>query len=162
MRGPLLWLLLLAAVPAPLAAQRDADSQPRAVIREKIERRFAERVKAELDLTDEQAAKLKTVATEHGGRRRELRQRERELRAALDAQITDNATANQDSVAKLTRELLDLRVRYAENWRQEMSKLGFLTPVQRAKLLVLREQLLQKVHEMRGHHEGFRHRRDGH
>lgn len=162
MRGPLLWLLLLAAVPAPLAAQSDPDSQPRAAIREKIERRFAERVKAELDLTDEQAAKLKTVATEHGGRRRELRQRERQLRGALDAQIAADASADQDSVAKLTRELLDLRVRYAENWREEMSKLGFLTPVQRAKLLVLRERLLQKVHEMRGDHEGFRHRRDGH
>jgi hypothetical protein len=61
----------------------------------------------------------------------------------------------------LTRELLDLRVRYAESWRDEMNQLSFLTPVQRARLLVLRERLLQRVHEMRGDHRGFRHRRDG-
>jgi Spy/CpxP family protein refolding chaperone len=163
MRRSVLCVLLLAAAAGPLAAQGEADSQPGAPrLRERIERRFAERVKTELNLTEEQAARLKSVATEHGGHRRELRHRERDLRAALDAQIRDGATANPDSVARLTKELLDLRVRYAESWRAEMQQLSFLTPVQRARLLVMRERLLQKVHEMRDDHRGFRHRRDGH
>jgi hypothetical protein len=59
----------------------------------------------------------------------------------------------------MTRELLELRVRYAESWREEMNQLTFLTPVQRARLLVLRERLLQRVHEMRDHHGG-QHRRE--
>ncbi len=114
-------------------------------------------------LSDEQAAKLKAIATEHGGRRRELRHRERDLRAALDGQIQDGTTSDQDSVARLTRELLDLRVEYAESWREEMGKLSpFLTPVQRARLLVMRERLIQRVHEMRGDRRGFRHGGDGH
>jgi LTXXQ motif family protein len=162
MRAPLLCLLLL-GLAGPLAAQGEADSQPRASgLRERVEKRFSERVKAELNLSDEQTARLKTVAKTHGKHRKELRQRERDLRAALDAQIRDGATANADSVARLTRDLLDLRVEYAESWRVEMKELGFLTPVQRARLLLLRERLLQRVHEMRGDHEGFRHRRDGH
>jgi Spy/CpxP family protein refolding chaperone len=168
MRSSVFCGLLLAAVAGPLAAQVEHDTHPPATaLRERIERRFAERVKQELDLTDEQATRLKSVATEHGRHRKELRHRERDLRAALDSQIREGATANPDSVARMTKELLDLRVRYAESWREEMDQLSpFLTPVQRARLLVLRERLLQRVHEMRGDHQGdhrgFRHRGDGH
>lgn len=164
MHGMVLCLLLLAGAAGPLTAQGEPDTLPRSKeLRGRIEQRFAERVKQELGLTDDQAAKVKAIATEHGGRRRELRHRERELRAGLDAQIRDGATSDQDSVARLTRELLDLRVEYAESWREEMGKLSpFLTPVQRARLLVLRERLIQKVHEMRGDQRGFRHRGDSH
>ncbi len=163
MRGLALGVLLLAAAGRPLTAQGGPDSLPPSKeLRGRIEQRFAERVKQELALTDEQAARLKTIAKEYGGRRRELRHRERELRRSLDAQIDDGATAHQDSVARLTRELLALRVEYAESWRKEMGQLGFLTPVQRARLLVMRELLMQRVHEMRRDHRGLRHRGDGH
>ena len=164
MRGPALCVLLLAAAAGPLAAQAEHDTLPRSrALRERIEQRFAVRVKEELALSDEQATRLKAIATEYGGRRRELRHRERDLRAALDGQIRDGTTSDPDSVARLTRELLDLRVKYAESWREEMDKLSpFLTPVQRARLLVMRERLIQRVHEMRGKHRGFRHRGDGH
>jgi Spy/CpxP family protein refolding chaperone len=163
MRRPALWLLVFAAAAGPLAAQQP-DTLPRSrELRARIEQQFAEQVKQELALSEEQAARLKTIATEYGGRRRELRHRERDLRAALDAQIRDGTTSDQDSVARLTRELLDLRVEYAECWREEMGKLSpFLTPVQRARLLVMRERLIQRVHEMRGEHRGYRHRGDGH
>jgi Spy/CpxP family protein refolding chaperone len=162
MRGLALGFLLLAAMAGPLAAQGERDTHPRAMeLRDRIERQFAERVKEELGLTDEQAAKLKAIATQHGGHRREFRRREQDLRAALDAQIGGTATSDQDSVARLTKELLDLRVEYAESWRMEMGELSsFLTPVQRARLLVLRERLLQRVHEMRNERRGFRGRGD--
>jgi Spy/CpxP family protein refolding chaperone len=164
MRGPALCVLLLAAAAGPLAAQAEHDTLPRSrALRERIEQRFAVRVKEELALSDEQATRLKAIATEYGAHRRELRHRERDLRAALDGQIRDGTTSDQDSVARLTRELLDLRVEYAESWREEMGKLSpFLTPVQRARLLVMRERLIQRVHEMRGERRGFRHRGDGH
>ena len=163
MRGLVLCCLVVAAVAAPLAAQarHDTAAGPREM-RGRIEQRFAERVKQELDLTDEQAARLKVIATEHGDRRRELRRRERELRSALDGQIGSGEAADHDSVGRLTRDLLDLRVRYAESWREEMRGMEFLTPVQRARLLVMRERLLQRVHEMRDERRGFRHRGDAH
>ena len=164
MRGPALWVLLLAAAAGPLAAQAEPDTLPRSrALRDRIEQRFAVRIKQELALSDEQATRLKAIAMEYGARRRELRHRERDLRAALNGQIRDGTTSDQDSVARLTRELLDLRVEYAESWREEMGKLSpFLTPVQRARLLVMRERLIQRVHEMRGERRGFRHRGDGH
>jgi hypothetical protein len=161
MRWMVLGGLLLATGAAPLAAQEEGDSHPPVTeLRGRIERRFAERVKAELGLSDEQSARLKSVAMEHGRRRKELRHRERDLREALEHQIGDGATANPDSVARMTRELLELRVRYAESWREEMNQLSFLTPVQRARLLVLRERLLQRVHEMREDHRRDHRRED--
>ena len=163
MRGFKICLLLLGAAIGPLAAQDVPDSHPRAGhLRDKIEKRFADRVKAELELTDEQAVRLKAIAMEHAGRRRELRHRERDLRTALDAQLRAGEGADQDSVGQLTRDLLDLRIQYAESWREEMGKLGFLSSAQRARLLVMRERLLQRAHEMREDRRGFRHGGDGH
>jgi Spy/CpxP family protein refolding chaperone len=150
-------LLLFGAVAAPLVAQEPDASHRGARLRERIEHRFAERIKTELDLTEEQAAKLKDVAKENGGRRRELRRRERALTSALDDQLEAGQAADQDSVARLTRELLDLRVEYARSWREEMGKLTFLTPVQRARLMIMRDHLLQRVHRMREERRGFRH-----
>ena len=155
-----LCLLLLAAAAGPLPAQ-EGPPHHRDRLRERVEHRFAERIRTELDLTDEQAAKLKAVARENGARRRELRRRERALTGALDMQLRPGAAADQDSVARLTGELLDLRVEYAESWREEMGKLTFLTPEQRARLLLMRDRLLQRVHEMREDRRGFRHRGDG-
>jgi Spy/CpxP family protein refolding chaperone len=152
----LLTLLLLTAA-APLAAQEPGPPGHGKPLRDRIERRFAERIKAELDLTDEQAARLREVAKENGSRRHDLRHRERDLRDALDEQLRAGEQADQDSVARLTRELLDLRIEYAESWREEMNRLSFLTPVQRARLMVMRDRLLHRVHEMRGERRGFRH-----
>jgi Spy/CpxP family protein refolding chaperone len=153
-------LLLLVGASAPLLAQQP-DTPPRGpVLRERIERRFSERIKDELDLTDEQAAKLKDVARKNGPRRKELRRRERALYAALDRQL-EAGPADQDSVARMTRELLDLRVEYAEGLRTEMGKLTFLTPVQRAKLMIMRDRLLHRVHEMREDGRGYRHHGHG-
>jgi len=150
-------LLLLTGAAAPLLAQAP-DTQPGGpVLRERIERRFSERIKAELDLTDEQAVKLKAVAKENGSRRRELRRRERALYAAIDQQLEAGEKADQDSVARMTREMLDVRVEYAQSLRDEMGKLTFLTPVQRAKLMAMRDRLLHRVHEMREDRRGYRH-----
>jgi Spy/CpxP family protein refolding chaperone len=154
----LLSFFLLAGAAAPILAQQP-DTQPGGpALRERVERRFSERIKEELSLTDEQAAKLKEVAKENGSRRRELRRRERTLYAAIDRQLAAGEQADQDSVARMTREMLDLRVEYAQSLRDEMGKLTFLTPVQRAKLMAMRDRLLHRVHEMREERRAYRHR----
>ena len=53
--------------------------------------------------------------------------------------------------------MLDLRVEYAQSIRQEMGKLSFLTPVQRARLMIMRDHLLHRVHEMRDDRRAYRH-----
>jgi Spy/CpxP family protein refolding chaperone len=153
----LLSLLLVAGPAAPLFAQQPDSPPGGPALRERIERRFSERIKEELDLSDEQAVKLKEVAKENGSRRRDMRRRERALYAAIDQQLDAGEKADQDSVAHMTRELLDLRVEYAQSIRQEMGKLSFLTPAQRARLMIMRDHLLHRVHEMRDDRRAYRH-----
>jgi capsule polysaccharide export protein KpsE/RkpR len=122
-------------------------------MREQVQQRFAERVKEELKLTGDQASRLRTTTESFAGQRQELRTREHALRKALADQLRPGIAANNDSVAKLTEQLVDLRVRYAETFRGELKDLsGFLTPVQRARLFSMRERLFRAADQGRDGH----------
>jgi hypothetical protein len=85
----------------------------------------------------------------------------------LRAQLQPGVAANQDSVAKLTDAMVDLRLASAQSTRAEMKELSkFLNPVQRARLFVMRDRLRERVKEAREHggmgrgREGRDHRQD--
>jgi hypothetical protein len=76
--------------------------------------------------------------------------RQRSLRTALVQQLRPGIAASRDSVARLSDGLADLRVRYAESFRAEQGEMArYLDPVQRAKITLLRERLLQRAQEFR-------------
>ena len=142
--GGLLGIVSLArgqdTMPDPLRAAR---------LREQIEIRFGERLKEELGLTDEQAAKLRITLAAIAARRRGMEQDERRLRQALAAQLRPGVAANSDSVAKLVDALTAHRVAYAQTFRDEMRELaGQLNPVQRGQYLLLRDRLAQRAMEL--------------
>jgi hypothetical protein len=149
---------LLVLVSAPLTAQEPgpgpAPSHPRAEeLRRRVRERFAERVQQELDLTPAQMTRLRATAGTYATERRELEGRQRVLRDALAGQLRPGVAASQDSVARLTDSLLALRLRYVESLRAEQGEMAaYLDPVQRARLLVMRERLLDRARD-------FRHRR---
>ena len=147
--------LALSAV-AHLAAQDTGANRPSAdLLRQRIEERFAARVQEELGLNVDQTAKLRSTAREFAGRRRELEAQERDLRSALAAQLRPGVAADQDRVAELTTKLVDLKVAYAQSFRDEMREHSkYLSPVQRAQLYVMRERLIQRVQEVREQREG--------
>ena len=151
-RLSLLALLMLAGSAAPVLAQDSAQATPRmgsAEMRQRIEERFTERVKTDLGLTDEQTAKLKEVAGGWFDKRRAMDAEERDLRQALQGQLRPGVAANSDSVTRIVNQLLDLKVKYAESYREENKQLGFLTPVQRAQYYSLRERLLDALKQAR-------------
>ena len=159
MRRLVLLVVLSATVGGAVAAQDPDTTHPQApVLRQRIEERFAQRVQEQLGLSDEQATKLRATSQEYGDRRRKMEARERDLRVALTGQLRPGVAANQDSVAHLTKALVDLRVDYANTWRDEMNALSYLTPVQRAQLYVMRDRLLQRVQEIRDERGGWRRR----
>ena len=159
MRRLVLLLALSAAAGRAVAAQDPDTARPQAqALRQLIEERFAQRVQEQLALSDEQAAKLRATSQEYGERRRRMEARERELRVALTGQLRPGVAANEDSVTRLTKALVDLRVDYANTWRDEMNALSYLTPVQRAQLYVMRDRLLQRVQEIRDQRGGWRRR----
>ena len=160
MRSLVVVLTFAAAGLGTISAQDPDTTRPRAQeLRERIEERFAQRVQEQLGLTDEQTTKLRATSRQYGDRRRGLEARESDLRLALTGQLRPGVAANPDSVARLTKALLDLRVDYAKTWRDEMDDLSYLTPVQRAQLYVMRDRLLQRVQEIRDERGGWRRRR---
>jgi periplasmic protein CpxP/Spy len=161
MRKCSLWSLALVLVPLHSAVAQRADStDPRRSdsLRQRIEERFASRVQAELGLTNEQTAKLRATSQAYGGRRRELRDRASRVREGLATQLQPGVAANQDSVAKLTDAMIELKLASAQLTRDEMKEVSkYLSPVQRARLFVMRERFMERVKE-HGHRGGDRRR----
>jgi hypothetical protein len=165
MRNAYLWSLMLAFTPLGVAAAQRADtSSVRAdSLRHRIEERFAERAQQELGLTNDQTTKLRATSQEFGARRSELRNRAERLRGALSAQLQPGIAANQDSVAKLTDAMIELKTAEAQISREEVKQQAkYLNPVQRARLYVMRERFAHRVREVHGHRgEMGRHQRWG-
>ena len=148
------WWLTVAALglTAPLSAQnQDANEPQRAEqLRQQVEGRFAERVKERLQLSDDQMTRLRGTTRTYGARRRELADRERGIRAALAEQLRPGVAANQDSVSRLTDELVAIRDSHAHALRDENREMSeYLTPVQRSQLFVMRERLVRRAREIR-------------
>lgn len=150
--------LLLNAVPSE--AQEMRRRVDREELRHRIEKRFTERAKERLGLTADQVKQLDETSREFGGRRREIEERARTIREALGNQLRPGIAANRDSVTKLTEAALDLRIAYAQTFRDEhRATAKFLDPVQRAQLFAMRDRLLHHAREVSGrrrHHGGHR------
>ena len=154
MRSAFLWSLMLAVAPFGVAgAQRADTSSIRGdSLRHRIEERFGARAQKELGLTNEQTAKLRATSQQFGARRGELRNRGERLREALAAQLRPGIAANQDSVAKLTDAMIELRMAEAQTSRDEVKEQSkYLDPVQRARLYVMRERFAHRLREVHGH-----------
>lgn len=121
--------------------------------RAELERRFAERlagiVQRELRTTPAQTQRLGAVSREYERQRRPLFQREMALRRELRTQL--GAAAPDDArVDRAMRELLQVQRRRIDLIEGEQRALAeFLSPVQRARYLVLQENLRHRV-EQRG------------
>jgi len=143
--------IALASGTAPIHAQEPAPTRPRLEeLRRRVRERVAQRIQQDLNLTPDQMQRLRATVGTFADRRRELQAHQRALRVALGGQLRPGITATPDSVARLTDALLDVRVRYAERVRDEQRELArYLDPVQRAKLMLLRDRLTNRAQEFR-------------
>jgi Spy/CpxP family protein refolding chaperone len=139
--------LFLFLFPFPAQAQEG----PRAAaLRRELEMRFARQLREQLQLTDDQSIKVRDIMAGYAEQRRELEQRERTMRLALNGQLRPGIAANPDSVNQLLDGISAGRVSYARLIQDEMRDLsGVLDPVQRGQLFLMRDRLLQRVQEMR-------------
>lgn len=144
-------LVALVIGAAPARAQEPAPTRPRLEeLRRRVRERFAQRIQQELSLTSDQMRRLRVTAGTFGGRRRDMEARQRTLRDALAGQLRPGISASGDSVARLTDELMALRVKYAESFREEQAELAqYLDPVQRARITIMRDRLAQRVRDFR-------------
>lgn len=153
----LLALLALSAVPqASLSAQQPgAQSAPPGALEQRLRQRLGVIVRQQLGLDDAQARQLGEVSGRYERERRELALRERELRQQLRDELQGGDQANQDRVARaLDRMLEGQRTRLDIVQREQKDLAKFLTPVQRAKYLVLQEQVRRRLEEARRARDG--------
>ena len=156
----LLWMLALAVAPAAAAQQEGPapeDSAQVERLRAEIERRFGERVRLELGLNDDQAAKLKGTQGRFGTRRRDLLRQQFLHRQALQQQMRPGIAANPESV----RVHMDgLQAGRAELFQLEQDEdremSGYLSPIQRAQFQMLRQRFIERVNQMRWQRQQMR------
>jgi len=143
-------VVTLAGLAVPAHAQEPAPGRPRVEeLRRRVRERVAARIQRELNLTPDQMQRLRGTVGTYAGRRRDLEARQRLLREALGAQLRPGVAPSPDSVARLTDQLMDVRVRYAESFRTEQREMAqYLDPVQRAKITLLRERLSNRAREL--------------
>jgi hypothetical protein len=156
-------LLSLAVLLAPSlsAQQRDSgraqmDTVEAGRLRARIESTFTRRVQQDLNLSQDQAAKLRTTQERFGARRRDLMQQQLARRRALEGQMQPGIAANSDSVRKLMDGIQTGRadmLKVEQDQDREMS--GYLNPVQRARYQQMRERLMQRVGELRMERRGI-------
>jgi Spy/CpxP family protein refolding chaperone len=144
-------VLLAGSVLVLPALSLSAQQGPRAAaLRRELEVRFAQQLKQQLQLSDEQSVKVRDIMSGYAEQRRVLEQEERNLRQGLNGQLRPGVAANPDSVTKLVDAISAGRVSYARLIQDEMRDLAaVLDPVQRGQLFVMRDRLLLRVQEMR-------------
>jgi len=135
----------------PGMGRRGAFRQPRAQqLRMQIEERFGQRVQTELGLTDQQMDRVRAAERNSRDRHQALADREQDLRRAVGEQLKPGVAANADSLSRLLDAIAQNHVSRAQEEQQEMRDLAqFLTPVQRARLLIMRQALMQRVQAIR-------------
>jgi len=146
------WLLVLLAAPA-LAAQQTGDSgrgMPAERLRQQIRQRWNAQVRRQLDLTDDQAAKVRATEDRFFQRRREIQQRQRAVLQGLREQLQPGVAADADSVRRLMDAREGNRAAIAQLDRDEDQEMaGYLTPVQRARYQLMRQRLQERIADMR-------------
>ena len=156
-----LWLALSLVVSPGLAAQEPTPARPDTAqaerLRAQIEERFSRHVQQELQLTPDQATKLRASQERFGTQRRALMRQQLERRRALEDQMQPGVAANADSVKRLMDGMQAGRsamLKVDQDEDREMA--GYLTPVQRARYQRMREGLMRRVSEMREQRRGER------
>jgi Spy/CpxP family protein refolding chaperone len=140
------------------ALQRENPGPKQQALQKAVRQRFAAVVRTRLNLTDEQAQRLEATDQRFQRQRNQIGQEERASRQALAAALADSTgTQDQAKISQYMDQLVQAQHKRADLLEQEQKELGtFLTPVQRAKFLGLREQLNATVKQMRQQN-----RRDG-
>jgi hypothetical protein len=166
-RAAVVSAILIAGGSGALGAQAVGDRGPtgpsaveqRNPRRPELERRFRQRtaevVRRRLQLSVDQMAHLQAVDTQFDRQRGALVAQERQARQSLRAELTAGDAANQQKVASLLDQLMQVqrkRLDLVESEQRELAK--FMTPIQRAKYLGLQNEIRSRMQELRDRSPG--------
>lgn len=137
----------------PLArAGRAGQQQPnprRQALQRQVREAYANVVRKQLNLNDEQMQSLQRVDTKFERQRRTLMRQERQTRFDLLAAMSDSTTPDQTRIARQLDALIQAQRKRADLLEAEQNELSsFLTPLQRARYFALKERLNRRLQQL--------------
>ncbi len=153
-RAALLLLVGVAAL-APLGAQeraaRAGEGTPqRDSLEARVRARMAQMLRTQVGLSDEQVRRLQGVNRQFETQRRSLFEQERRTRIELRAAMEIGDSTQQDRIGSLLDRTVALQRQRIDLIEAEQKELAtFLTPLQRARLYGMEEQIRRRTEEMR-------------
>jgi Spy/CpxP family protein refolding chaperone len=143
-------LVLVPVVGAQVPGRR----MDREQLEQRVRERMAHMIQERLQLSDEEGSRLNQVMDELHDQRRQLRTEERALRQRLQGYVQAHEV-DQDEARAIVMRMAELREEEAHLFRTEQERLlEILTPDQLLTLNRLRDQMSQRLRELRGQRPG--------
>lgn len=134
--------------------QRMEPAPRRQLLEQRLRERTGELVRQRLQLTPDQMTKLQAANRQFEQQRAALLMKERDVRQELRKQLT-SGTADQNRVGVLLDQAMQLERQRLDLQQSEQRELArFLTPVQRAKLFGLQNEMRRRAQELRNRQPG--------
>jgi hypothetical protein len=141
-------LLAIVVLMGSAEAQEQTAAQRRVLQRQVIER-LLQNVRVQAGLNDEQFDRYQEIARRSLTERSEIQRQERLLWRALEDQMRPGVAADADSVSVLIDMLTAIPERRVELVRTEQLQYAeFLTPVQRAQLLLIHRRFENNIQQI--------------
>jgi Spy/CpxP family protein refolding chaperone len=118
------------------------------MLRQQVEERFGRMVQAELQLSEPQMQQLRSAMHANQDRRRDIFRHQQDVQRAIGQQLQPGQAANADSLNRLLNAGGQTRVDLAQSDQQFMRDLAFLTPVQRARLIMMTQRFEERMREI--------------
>ena len=158
MRAGLLMAALLTSGAEGLAAQRPEDQRPggggrRAEMQRRIQARFDNLVREELELSDDQVQQLQEVVEDFRERRLEFSRRERSTRGRIVGLGAGGAGSEltEEEASEILSEMLELSGEEASLFQEEQEAfLQILGPPQVVRFIVMRQRFGDRIRTLRG------------
>ena len=145
MRALSLTLALIVAATSVVSAQQGQMRQ-RQMLQQQVMQRYMENYKQQAGLNDKQFQDFTQLTERAFNERRELQQRERVLWQALEGQMKPGVAADADSLVGLIDAIFDVQQELIETERRDQADMAeFLTPVQRAQLMLSQRRLQNSI-----------------
>lgn len=136
----------------PLARAGMAQQQPnprRQALQRQVREAFAQVVRKQLNLNDEQMRSLQRVDAKYERQRRALLREERQTRLELLQAMADSASPDQPRIARQLDALVQSQRNRADLLDAEQKELSsFLTPLQRARYFAIKERLNRRLQQL--------------
>ena len=145
MRALSLTMALIVAGTSVVSAQQGQMRQ-RQMLQQQVMQRYMQNYKQQAGLNDKQFQDFTQLTERAFNERRELQQRERVLWQALEGQMKPGVAADADSLVNLIDAIFDVQEELIETERRNQADLAeFLTPVQRAQLMLSQRRLQHNI-----------------